>query len=157
MTSRIRLPLFVLTVAALLPVAARAAGIRVENYSNDPIYVAQAHLHGRLISHGWVKIAPNDGANFTASDAEDLYLRVQDANGAELTFGGFNTFKSFLTAAEKFSVSNEPDDNDVRTLRRDGSDPINIRKNEAPPDGWGTSRYFRIAGGGADKLIVNPK
>lgn len=69
------------------------------------------------MSHGWTAVRPNGSKTFTDPDAEDQYLRVQDAKGTELTFAKHKTFATFPAHGERFTVDAEPGDPKVWVLK----------------------------------------
>jgi hypothetical protein len=120
----------------------------VENYSNGVIFVAAAYNHydGNLIVDGWWQISPNNSQTITAPDDQDLYLRVQGANGGEITFNNFDSFLFWPTNSARFTVSKEPDDVNVRVFQW-GSNLENTQNalaTDPPPAGWTTQRFFRV-------------
>jgi hypothetical protein len=152
---------YALTVffAAGLPSVVRATEVRVENYSNDTVYVAVAYnnWNGNLAAEGWYEIKSNDTRTFNADDSCDMYLRIT-RNGNEVTFQKHNTFLSWPVEPQlRFSVSKEPDDATIRVLRW-GTDlemSDNIKAGGNLPAGWKGQRFFRVGAGGT-KLEIRP-
>lgn len=131
----------------------------VENFSNAPIFVAAAfnHFNGNIICDGWWTIPVNGSQVITAPDTMDLYLRVQNNNGGELTFVGFDTFLFFPLNLARFIVSKQPDDANVRRFQWGGilEHDVNVLATNPPPAGWTTERYFRV-GPVNEKFQVQP-
>ena len=146
-------PLFVFGFAS----AGRAADVKIENLSNDPVYVAQADNQGLYVSHGWVAIKPNNSQTFTAPDTADLYIRVQDKDGKAITFTNHKTFLNFPAHADKFSVAAVPDDANVWVLKHGDNleNSKNIQKGDSLPFGWSSRAFFEI-GTGSHKLEIKP-
>jgi uncharacterized membrane protein len=148
-----------LCLAAALPNVSRAAHVRLENYSNGTVYVAVSYnqYRGNLIVEGWYEVKQNATWNFDADDASDMYIRVQDANGREITFANHNQFLFWAAHPDRFSLARKPDDANVRHYRW-GANLQNNRNatlNEPLPPGWDSRRFFRI-GSGNHKLEVKP-
>ena len=137
--------------------AGRAADVKIENYSNDTVYVSQADNRGAAVSHGWTAIKSNETKTFKAADALDLFIRVQDKNGNEITFQHHKKFLNFPTHTDRFSVSAEPDDAKVWVLKHGPKleHTRNINKGGALPAGWTSKRFFEI-GTGSHKLEIKP-
>ena len=159
MTKSLTAPRWLVAAVAFFGVAsaARATDVKIENYSNGPVYVAQADNRGTQVSHGWVQIGPNDSQTFSAPDSAELYIRVQDRNGREITFTNYRTFMNFPAHHERFSVKTEPDDLNVWVLKY-GDDlefSRNIRRGDDLPRGW-TNRAFFAVGAGNHKLEIKP-
>ncbi len=134
-----------------------ATDVKVENYSNGPVYVAQAGNQGPLVSHGWVQIKSNESQTFSAPDSAELYIRVQDRNGREITFSNYRTFLNFPAHADRFSVNAEPNDRNVWVLKY-GNDlefSRNIKKGDELPRGWSNRAFFAV-GPGRHKLEIKP-
>lgn len=136
---------------------ASAAQVKIENYSNDPVYVAQANNVGRTVSFGWSVIQPNETATLSAPDSADLYIRVQDKNGNAITFTHHKTFLDFPAHNERFMVTTEPDDSAVWVLKSgtELQNTTNIKKGDRLPLGWSKRSFFQI-GTGSHKLEIKP-
>ncbi len=159
MTKSFTTPRWLAAAVVLVGVASatRATDVKIENYSNGPVYVAQADNQGTQVSHGWVKIAPNDSQTFSAPDSAELYLRVQDRYDREIIFSNYRTFLNFPAHTERFSVKAEPDDLNVWVLKY-GTDlefSRNIKKGDALPRGWSNRAFFAV-GTGRHKLENKP-
>ncbi|QJW97352.1 hypothetical protein [Frigoriglobus tundricola] len=159
MTKSFHAPRWLVAAAAFcgLASAARATDVKIDNYSNGPVYVAQADNRGPQISHGWVQIRPNESQSFSAPDDVELYLRVQDRNGREITFSNYRTFLNFPAHAARFAVNAEPDDLNVWVLKY-GNDlefSRNIKKGDELPRGWSNRAFFAV-GVGSHKLEIKP-
>jgi|GEM_PF-3041254 len=137
--------------------AGLAAEVKIENYSNNPVYVAQANNVGRTVSFGWAVIRPNETATFSAPDAADLYIRVQDKNGNAITFTNHKKFLDFSAHDERFMVTTEPDDSTVWVLKSgpELQNARNIKKGDKLPLGW-TNRSFFAIGTGSHTLEIKP-
>ncbi len=150
---------FVLASVALLGLTAvgRAADVKIENYSNDTVFVAQADNHGVVVSHGWTAIKSNGSKSFTAADSADLFIRIQDKDGKEITFNHHKTFRFFPTNADRFNVKTEADDSKVLVLKHGPQLQFthNVKKGDPLPAGWSSARYFEI-GSGSHKLEIKP-
>jgi hypothetical protein len=149
-----------LCLAAALPNVSRAAAnVTVENYSNSVIYVAVAFNHylDNLIVEGWYPVQPNGRWTYSAGEAWDLYVRVQDANGNEITFSNHNTFLFWPANPDRFRVFKAPDDPNVRVYQWGANlqNSRNASRNQPLPPGWDSRRFFRI-GVGNHKLEVKP-
>jgi len=149
--------LFAAVTALAMAAGLRAADVKVENYSNNPIHVAQADNKGQVVSHGWTTVKSNEVRTFKAPDSAELYLRIQNDTGGELTFPKHQTFLHFPTHKDRFSVKTEPDDNKVWVLKHGQKleQSRNANKNDKLPAGWQSSRFFKI-GTGSHKLEIKP-
>lgn len=129
----------------------------IENVSNGPVFVALADNHGNLISEGWWTVGQNQTQTLTASDQSDMYLRVQDANGNEITFNNFHTFLFFPINSARFTVNKVADDPAVRVLKWGGNleNTHNMTVNEPLPSGWASQRFFRV-GPVNEKFQIQP-
>jgi hypothetical protein len=118
----------------------------IENLSNGTVFVALADNQGDLISEGWWEVVTNQTQTLTMPDASDMYLRVQDANGNEITFNNFNTFLFFPLNPARFTVNKVPNDPAVRVLKWGGNleNSFNMTVNEPLPAGWSTQRFFQV-------------
>ena len=155
LTPRNLIPTFGFVFALAAPAAATEA--KVENYSNDVVYVAQADAKGHVQSSGWTAAKPNETVVIKAADGADLHLRVQDKGGNEITFPGYKTFHNFVTHAEPFSVKQAPDDPAVWVLKHgEGlAQSHNMKGGDKLPAGWSDKRYFEV-GKGTHKLEIKP-
>lgn len=136
----------------------QAADVKVENYSNSTVYVARAeNKAGGSVSHGWTAIKTNEVKTFTSPDNEDLYIRIQDDKGNEITFTKHKTFANFPTHNQRFTVHAEPDDAKVWVMKHGSKleHSKNIKKGDKLPDGWESRRFFQI-GKGSHKLEIKP-
>jgi hypothetical protein len=99
-----------------------------------------------LAAEGWFTLRPNEVRTFSAADVDDLHLRIINDNGNEITFQNHNTFHSWPTSTQRFSVSKEPDDAAIRVLRWGANleNSRNANQNGPFPQGWQNLRYFRI-------------
>ena len=153
------MPKFAIVAAAALALAsaASAAEVKIENYSNDTVYVAQADNKGQVVSHGWTAIKSNEVKTFTAADSADLFIRVQDSKGKEITFVKHQKFLFFPARGDRFSVRTEPDDAKVWVLKHGPTlqQSQNIKKGDKLPEGWTKRRFFEI-GTGKHKLEIKP-
>jgi hypothetical protein len=144
--------------AAGLPSGSRATEVRIENYSNDSVYVAVAYnnWNGNLAAEGWYEIKSNDVRTFNADDSCDMYLRIT-RNGNEITFQRHKTFLFWPVEPQRFSVSKEPDDATIRVLRWGANLEMsdNIIVGGKLPAGWKEQRFFRVGAGGT-KLEIRP-
>jgi hypothetical protein len=129
----------------------------IENFSNGPVFAMLADNHGNLISEGWWDVAPNQSQTLTSPDASDMYLRVQDAQGNEITFANFSTFLFFPSNPARFTVTKPPDDPTVRVLKWGGNleNSHNMTASEPLPPGWSTQRCFKV-GPITEKFQVQP-
>jgi hypothetical protein len=118
----------------------------VENLSNGPVFVALADNQGNLISEGWWEVVSNQTQTLTSPDASDMYLRVQDASGNEITFNNFSTFLFFPLNPARFDVTKVANAPSVRVLRWGGNleNTQNMSLNEPLPNGWSSQRFFRV-------------
>ena len=130
-----------------LPAAATAADVKVENYSNDTIYVAVAYnkWKGNVAAEGWYPIKSNESKTFSAANESDMYLRVEHG-GKEVTFNKHKTFLDWPVEPQRFSVSKEPDDASLRVLKWGTKleHSKNINKGGKLPEGWSERRFFKI-------------
>ena len=149
---------FTVGLTAVLPGAGRASEVKVENYSNDTVYVAVAYnkWKGNLAAEGWFAIQSNESRVFTADDASDMYLRIEQG-GREVTFQKHKTFLDWPVNSQRFTVGKEPDDATVRVLR--SGDRLekgrNINKGGPLPEEWNERRFFRV-GPGNTKFEIKP-
>jgi hypothetical protein len=161
MTRRLSVPasgLLAVGMAALLASGGYGAEVAVENYSNSDIHVSFAFNRGRTVSDGWTTIRPNEKKVFHNDTQDEMYLRVQNADGNEITFGPrFRKFLYFPASNERFIVQNEPDDSNVRTFRWGPQldHRTNRTRGQTLPSGFGRRRYFSV-GSGNDRLEVTP-
>jgi uncharacterized membrane protein len=140
------------------PAVSRAADVKIENYSNDTIYVAVAYnkWKGNVAVEGWWAIKSNESQTFSAPNASDMYVRVE-MGGKEVTFTNHNKFLNWPVESQRFSVSKEPDDSTIWVLKWGGNleNSHNIRRGGKLPEGWNERRFFRI-GSENVKLEVRP-
>lgn len=138
---------------------AQAGEAKVENYSNDTIYVAVAYnqFQGNLAAEGWFAIKSNDTRTFSAADNADLHLHIKNSRGNAINFPQHQTFHDWPTEAERFSVSREPDDSKIRVMKWGANleNSRNINRGDQLPKGWKELRFFRI-GAQKTKLEVRP-
>lgn len=147
------------TIAGLSASATLAGEFKVENYSNQPIFVALAFDQGETVSLGWFTIRPGDSRAFQTPDASPMFFRVEQAlpegGVRELTYNVPTS--NFPALRARFEVKNAPDDPNVRFLRW-GADlemSMNMNRNDQLPDGWGLIRYHRVDQGNS-KLEIKP-
>jgi hypothetical protein len=152
--SRISLVLLGLVIGT--PATLRAGSVKVENYGNEEIAVAHAFEFGKLVSQGWTTIPSNQSKTFEFPNDRDAYLRIEH-RGREFTFAHHQRFLNFPMTNSRFTASNEPDDNTVRTLRWGNNleHSHNMRKGGALPNGWQNARYFHV-GSENVRLEVKP-
>jgi uncharacterized membrane protein len=146
-----------IALAAAWPACGLTAEAKVENYTNDAVYVATGYNYGQMVSGGWTAIGPNQSQTFTAPDNAELCLRIEDKNGKSITFGNFQTIRTFPVSNDRFTVNNEPDDATVRTLKWGNQleKSYQMKKNDPLPAGWENREFFRI-GTGNHKLEIKP-
>ncbi|HEY7153623.1 MAG TPA: hypothetical protein VH575_06670 [Gemmataceae bacterium] len=148
----------VATLVVACPAISRAAEVLIENYSNDPIFVAKAYRNwkGNLAAEGWTKIESNKSYKFKADDASHLHLRVE-RNGKEVTWKKYDSYLNWPVSHDRFTVSKAPDDSSIRILRWGPSleKHHNIKKDGKLPNGWEHKRFFHI-GNSNLHLHVNP-
>jgi len=146
--------------AAAVPATGQATDVKVENYSNETIYVAVAYNHykGNLAAEGWFAVKTNENRTFTADDKYDMHLRVVRKGSKEITFEKHKTFLSWPVEPQRFSVSKEPDDTKIWVLKwgknLDKSD--NINKGGELPKGWTKERFFKVGSGSQGRLEIKP-
>lgn len=140
-----------------LTTTAHATEVKIENYSNEPVFVAQADQRGKSVSSGWTVIKPNESKTFTAPNSAELHLRVQDKKGNAITFNNHKKFRDFPVHAERFSVNKEPDDSSVWVFKSGANlqNSKNAKVGEKPPPGWSLRPFFEV-GSGKHKLEIKP-
>lgn len=87
--------------------------VKVENYSNEPVFVAIAYKKPKnnLDAEGWIRINKNDSHTFGFVNSNDMYIRIEK-NGKELKFTELNTYSDWpviLGDRQKFRISRAPD------------------------------------------------
>ena len=147
-----------ISAAAASPTLSDAADAKIENYSNQTIYVAVAYNKWRdnVAAEGWRAIKPNESHTFKADNASDMYLRVE-MGGNEVTFTNHTKFLDWPVEPQRFSVMKEPDDANIRVLKWGANleHTHNIRRGDKLPAGWNERRFFHV-GSENVKLEVLP-
>jgi len=136
---------------------ALATEVKVENYSNEPVFVAQADKRGNSVSSGWTVVKPNETKTFTAPNSAELYLRIQDKKGNAITFAKHKKFHDFPVHAERFSVNKESDDSSVWVFKSGANlqNSRNVKVGEKLLPGWSLRPFFEV-GSGKQKLEIKP-
>ncbi|MCI0702072.1 MAG: hypothetical protein L0241_13395, partial [Planctomycetia bacterium] len=107
-------------VTAVVPSLASATEVKIDNVSNDDIYVAIAYKFwkGDLASEGWFKIGSNNTKTFFADDESDMHLRVLNKKGNEILWKNYKTYANWtIHPTSRFTVSRSPLNKEVRVYR----------------------------------------
>src|SRR5258708_4279705 len=98
---------------------AKAGDLTVENYSNSKVLVAAIFDRigdDKLAGNGWWAIDVNGSAKI-AFTGQAVWLRVENDQGAELTFNNRANFRDYALTGEPFRITQEPDDAAVFSFR----------------------------------------
>src|SRR5947208_1777349 len=105
------------TAVAVLPTLASAAEVevKVENYRDGAVGVCLGYngYKGDVAAEGWFIIQSGDSRTFTANNAWDLYIRI-DQDGKDFTYQGYDKYTNFPTGPGRFTTSKAADDAMIR-------------------------------------------
>ncbi len=146
--------------------AAALCEVTIVNLAGACVGVSCAHAYGPFISAGWWGIPPNDSQRFSATEDEDLFLRIETLDRKELRPAERHEERFFpVRPDERFHIEAAPNDHNGRILSWGGeleqSGAMTIQ--QALPDGWVMRRFFQAPGGRATleirpdgSLVVRP-
>jgi hypothetical protein len=132
--------------------AARTA-VTIENFSNQPIFVAYAYLDrgfaddlGSKIAHGWKRVERNGRYPFQVEPDRGLCLRIEAEDGGEIEFDNNKTFIHLPVTSAQFRVDKPLDNDSVRILRWGDSleNVFDTTKGGKVPEGWVYRRFFLV-------------
>ena len=140
----------VLTLGLLLtlPSVSQAVQIKIDNYSNEKVFVAIAYNqykgNTKLFVEGWFAIDKGQSQTWNFDNADDVYLRVQrSSNAAEINWNDYRTYLFFPVIGNAFTASATADDNNVRILSSGGNNSY-VNRNAPLPNGWVSRRFFKV-------------
>jgi len=133
-----------------------ATELKIDNTSNEPIFVLIAYRSGGSISEGWFRIDNNKSQSFSAEDGWDMHIRVERKE-KEINWRNYQTYANFpARSKDRFKVSVNPLNPKVKLFQWGENLQENSNKEGFDlPQGFDVRRFFRV-GPGRHGLDVTP-